>query len=75
MPQDMCATKIITLYKNKGTRSNCNNYKGISLLGVAGKAFARVVLTRLQKLAERVYPESQCGFRSKNSTTDMIFSV
>ena len=34
-----------------------------------------MVLPRIQKLAERVYPESQCGFRSKRSTTDMIFSV
>ena len=75
VPQDMRDAKIITLYKNKGTRSDCNNHRGISLLGVAGKAFARVVLPRLQKLAERVYPESQCGFRSKRSTTDMIFSV
>ena len=75
VPQDMCDAKIITLYKNKGARSDCNNHRGISLLGVAGKVFARVVLPRLQKLAERVYPESQCGFRSKRSTTDMIFSV
>ena len=59
VPQDMRDAKIITLYKNKGTRSDCNNHRGISLLGVAGKAFARVVLPRLQKLAERVYPESQ----------------
>ncbi|XP_037784721.1 uncharacterized protein LOC119580695 [Penaeus monodon] len=45
---------IVTLYKNKGDRSDCNNYRGISLVG---KAFALVVLNRLQLLAERVYPE------------------
>ena len=49
--------KIVTLYKNKGDRSDCNNYRGISLLSIVGKAFARVVLNRLQPLAERVYPE------------------
>ena len=42
---------------------------------IAGKAFASVVLPKIQKMAKRVYPESQCGFRSKRSTTDMIFSV
>ena len=68
-------SKIITLYKNKGERSDCNNYRGISLLSIVGKVFARVILIRLQKLAERVYPESQCGFRSKRSTVDMIFSI
>ena len=34
-----------------------------------------MALRRLQQLAERVYPESQCGFRSQRSTVDMIFSV
>ena len=67
--------KIVTLYKNKGDRSKCNNYRGISLLSIVGKAFARVVLNRLQALADRVYPESQCGFRAKRLTTDMVFSL
>ncbi len=40
-----------------------------------GKVFARVVLNRLQVLAEHVYPEAQCGLRSQRSTIDMIFSL
>ena len=75
VPQDMRDAKIITLYKNKGERSDCNNYRGISLLSIVGKVYARVVLARLQKLADRVYPESQCGFRAKRSTIDMVFSI
>ena len=75
VPQDMRDCKINTLYKNKGDMSDCNNYRGIALLSVVGKLFARVVLMRLQKLAERVYPESQCGFRAERSTIDMIFSL
>ena len=31
VPQDMRDSKIITLYTNKGERSDCNNYRGISL--------------------------------------------
>ena len=53
---------IITLYKNKGKRGDCNNYHGFSLLSVVGKLLAHVVLKRFQVLADRVYPESQCGF-------------
>lgn len=45
----------VTLYKDKGDRSDCNNYHVISLLNIVGKLFARVVLKRLQVLAERVY--------------------
>ena len=44
VPQDMRDANIITLYKNKGDRSDCNNYRGISLLSIVGKLFARVVL-------------------------------
>ena len=62
VPQDMRDFKSITLYKNKGVRNDCNNYRGISLLSIVGKVFARVILIRLQKLAERIYPVSQCGF-------------
>lgn len=75
MSQDMHDANIITLYKNKGDRKDYNNYQGISLLSAVGKAFARVVLNRLQSLAEHVYPEAQCGFRAGRSTTDMIFSL
>ena len=37
VPQDMRDASIVTLYKNKGDRSDCNNYRGISLLSVLGK--------------------------------------
>ena len=75
VPQEMRDCIIITLYKNKGDRSDRNNYRGISLLCIAGRLFSRVALYRLQKLAERVYPESQFGFRFNRSTEDMIFSL
>jgi hypothetical protein len=74
-PQDMRDANIVTLYKGKGDRGDCNNYRGISLLSIVGKLFGRVVLSRLQQLADRVYPESQCGFRAQRSTTDMIFTL
>ena len=75
VPQEFRDAKITTLYKNKGDRGDCNNYRGISLLSVTGKVFARILLRRLQQVADLVYPESQCGFRTQRSTTDMIFAV
>ena len=62
-------------YKNKGEMNDCNNYRGISLRSIVGKVFARVILIRLRKLADRIYPESQCGFRAERTTTYMIFSL
>ena len=43
---------IVTLYKNKGDRGDCNNYRGISLLNIVGKLFAKVVLMKLRVLAK-----------------------
>ena len=60
VPQDMRDAKIITLFKNKGESGDCNNYRGISLLIIIGKVFAKTILIQLQKLSEPVYPE--CGF-------------
>ena len=31
LPQDFRAAQITTIYKRKGERSNCNDYRGISL--------------------------------------------
>ena len=75
IPHEMRNAKIVTLYKNKGDRGDCNSFRGISLLSITGKAIARIVRKRLQTLAERVLPESQCGFRAGRSTTDMIFTL
>ena len=47
LPQDMRDAKIVTVYKNEGDRSDCNNYRGISLLSTVVKLFARVILARL----------------------------
>ena len=33
----------------KGDRTECGNYRGISLLSAAGKIFARILLNRLSK--------------------------
>ena len=38
---------IVSLYKGKGPRDNCSNYRPISLLSVPGKVFAHVILARI----------------------------
>ena len=52
---------------------NCDNWRGISLLDVVGKVFARIIQNRLQAIAEDILPESQCGFRRGRGCTDMVF--
>ncbi|XP_071504643.1 uncharacterized protein [Diadema antillarum] len=38
LPQDLRDAIIITLYKNRGEKSECTNYRGITLLSIAGKS-------------------------------------
>ena len=74
MPDDFRDALIVSLYK-KGSKLDCGNYWGISLLSVAGKIFVRVILNRLVTFSEQTFPEAQCGFRPGRSTVDMIFTV
>ncbi|XP_076059549.1 uncharacterized protein LOC143036186 [Oratosquilla oratoria] len=71
-PSDWKDALLITIFK-KGDRRECGNYRGISLLSIAGKVLARILLNRLQNVAEVILPESQCGFRPSRGTIDMIF--
>nr|VZI51046.1 unnamed protein product [Spirometra erinaceieuropaei] len=74
VPQDFKDATIVHLYKRKGNRQVCDNHRGISLLNIAGKIFARILLNRLNNnLEQGLLPESQCGFRRHRGTTDMIF--
>ena len=76
IPQEFRDATIVSLYKNKGSKSDCGNYRGISLLSIAGKILARIILNRLiTSVSEANLPEAQCGFRPNRSTSDMIFAV
>nr|VZI50585.1 unnamed protein product [Spirometra erinaceieuropaei] len=76
VPHDFKDATIVHLYKRKGNRQDCDNHRGISLLNIAGKIFARILLNRLNNhLEEGLLPESQCGFRCHRGTTDMIFAA
>ena len=47
IPLELKDAYIVHLYKKKGNRQSCDNHRGISLLAIAGKNLARVLLNRL----------------------------
>ena len=76
LPQEFKDATIVHIFKRKGNKQSCDNYRGISLLSIAGKILARILLNRLTKHLEQGHlPESQCGFRAGRSTVDMVFSA
>lgn len=54
-----CGMKTLTLYKNEGDRSDCNNNHCISILSAVGKLFARVALRSFQVFAENLIVGSE----------------
>ena len=64
------------LYKNKGEKTACDKHRGISLLSIAGKILARILLNRITEyLVDSMVSESQCGFRHNRGTMDMVFAI
>ena len=61
IPQEFKDASIIHLFKWKGNPQLCDNHRGMSLLSVAGKVLARVLLNRLNEHLE------QAGFYQKAS--------
>ena len=68
---------IVSLYKGKGPRSACSSHRPITLLSVPGKAFAQVLLSRIEPLLVANRRSPQSGFTSDRSRqlADAIFAL
>ena len=71
--EDWTLAILIRLFKNKGDKRQCDNYRGISFLVVTSKLFTRVILNRVQTVIDRQLMAEQAGFRANRSTIDQIF--
>ena len=76
VPQRWKDATIKVLYKKKD-HSDCNNYRGISLVAHSGKVLLTMVASRLSNYCEAkgILPEEQRGFRPARLTIDMLFVV
>ncbi|VDP37277.1 unnamed protein product [Schistosoma curassoni] len=59
----------------KGDLSNCDNYRGITLLSIPGKVFNRVLLNRMTGSIDDQLRDQQTGFRKDRSCTDQIATL
>ena len=65
------------VFHKKKDRTECGNYRSISLVAHAGKILLKIIARRLSEYCERVeiLPDEQSGFRPNRSTTDMMFVI
>ena len=57
----------------KGDLSDCNNWRGVTILNVASKIFTRCIFERIQGPVEEKLHENQAGFRKGRGCMDMVF--
>jgi len=74
LPEEWKESITVPVYK-KGDKTDCNNYRGISLLPTTYKIVSNILLSRLIPNAEDVTGDHQCGLRHNRSTTDHIFCI
>ena len=73
-PKDWKEGHLVKLPK-KGDLSNCNNYRGITLLSIPGKVFNRILLDRMKEVVDGQLRDQQAGFRKNRSCADQIATL
>ena len=75
-PTILKIAKVIPIHK-KGDKSECDNYRPISLISNISKLLEKLVHERLYSFLEKekLLFEGQYGFRNKRSTTDALTDI
>ena len=73
LPSSWLVSSITCLFKNKGSRSDAANYRGLSIMSTCSKIIIAIIISRIRSTYERIISNFQYGFRSNRSTTDGIF--
>ncbi|CAH8442995.1 unnamed protein product [Dicrocoelium dendriticum] len=74
VPTDWSRSVIVPIFKG-GSRSECGNHGGISLISIASKLLASIILHRLTGARESQIREGQAGFRRGRGCIDHIFTL
>ncbi|TWW59477.1 hypothetical protein D4764_06G0010070 [Takifugu flavidus] len=74
VPLDWQTGVVVPIFKS-GNQRVCSNYRGITLLSLPGKVYARVLEKRIRLIVEPLIEEEQCGFRPGRGTTDHLFTL
>ena len=74
LPEQWKEFIIVPMYK-KGEKTNCSNYRGISISLTSYKILSNIILGRLTPYVEEIIEDHQCGFRCNRLTIDQTFCI
>ena len=74
VPKSWTTGMIVKLPK-KGNLTNCNNWRGITLLSVTSKILSRIIHKRLADTLNQSLRQEQAGFRPGRSCSEHIFTM
>ena len=66
---------LIVKMPKKGDLSNCNNWRGITLLSITSKILSRIIHKRLSDTLNDLLRQEQAGFRPGRSCSEHIFTM
>ena len=74
LPEDWTKGVIVKIPK-KEALSNCNNWRGITLLSVPSKILAKIIIKRISEAVDQQLRKERAGFRPGRGCTDQIFTL
>ncbi|KAI4885603.1 hypothetical protein NFI96_005381 [Prochilodus magdalenae] len=74
VPDDWTRGVIVKIPK-KGSLSDCNNWRGITLLSIPSKIMTKIIIQRISEAVDAQLREEQAGFRRGRGCTDHIFAL
>jgi hypothetical protein len=69
LPHQWKESIVVPIHK-KGDKTDCSNYRGISLLPISYKMLSNILLAKPTPYADEIMGDHQCGFQHTRSTTD-----
>ena len=65
---------IIKIHK-KGPLSDCNNWRGVTLLSTPSKILAKIIIQQISSAVDQQLRQEQAGFRRGRGCADQLFTL
>ena len=75
LPVSWGNSRLTTIWKGKGSKSDPTKYRGISIGSTVCKLTINIILSRLRNWYESQLSDHQNGFRKNRGTTDGIYTI